>query len=74
MSLGGRRLVRVTTVFKRLLRLDDVNVTDVEWYPTLIVVTVVLRRRRLWCPHCDHKTALLTDLWVIRWPGEVVRG
>ena len=53
--------MRVTTVFKRLLRLDDVNVTAVAWYPTLVVVTVVLRRRRLWCPHCDHKTSARYD-------------
>jgi len=48
--------VRVTTVFKRLLRLDDVNVTDVEFLATMVVVTVALRRRRLVCPHCGHKT------------------
>jgi len=53
--------VRVTTVFKRLLRLDDVNVTGVEWLPNLIVVTVVLRRRRLWCPHCGFKTSARYD-------------
>ena len=47
----------VTTAFKRLLRLDDVNVTAVEWFTRLVVVTVVLRRRRLWCPHCGHKTS-----------------
>ena len=48
--------MRVTTAFKRLLRLEDVNVTDVEFLPALVVVTVVLRRRRLVCPHCEHKT------------------
>jgi len=32
------------------LRLDDVNVTAVEWFTRLVVVTVVLRRRRLACP------------------------
>ena len=53
--------MRVTTVFKRLLRLDDVNVTGVEWLPNLIVVTVVLRRRRLWCPHCGFKTSARYD-------------
>ena len=35
--------MRVTTVFKRLLRLDDVNVVDVEWFARLIVVTVLRR-------------------------------
>jgi transposase len=53
--------VRVTTAFKRLLRLDDVNVTAVEWFAQLVVVTVVLRRRRLWCPHCGHKTSARYD-------------
>lgn len=48
--------MRVTTAFKRLLRLEDVNVVDVSFLPALIVVTVVLRRRRLVCPHCGHKT------------------
>lgn len=53
--------MRVTTVFKRLLRLDDVNVVDVGWFPRLIVVTVELRRRRLWCPHCRFKTSAVYD-------------
>jgi transposase len=53
--------VRVTTAFKRLLRLDDVNVTAVEWFTQLVVVTVVLRRRRLWCPHCSFKTSARYD-------------
>jgi transposase len=53
--------VRVTTAFKRLLRLEDVNVTAVEWFTQLVVVTVVLRRRRLWCPHCGHKASARYD-------------
>lgn len=53
--------MRVTTVFKRLLRLDDVNVVDVGWFPRLIVVTVELRRRRLWCPHCRFKSSAVYD-------------
>lgn len=53
--------MRVTTAFKRLLRLDDVNVTGVAWYSQLVVVTVVLRRRRLWCPHCGFKTSVRYD-------------
>lgn len=53
--------MRVTTAFKRLLRLDDVNVTAVEWFTQLVVVTVVLRRRRLWCPHCSFKTSSRYD-------------
>jgi transposase len=48
--------VRVTTAFKRLCRLDDVNVTAVEFLATMVVVTVALRRRRLICPHCGYKT------------------
>ncbi len=53
--------MRVTTAFKRLLRLDGVNVTNVEFLPTLIVVTVALRRRRLVCPHCRFKTSVRRD-------------
>jgi len=53
--------VRVTTVFKRLLRLDDVNVTGVEFVARMIIVSVVLRRRRLICPHCGWKTSARYD-------------
>lgn len=53
--------MRVTTVFKRLLRLDDVNVAAVDWFTQLVVVTVTLRRRRLICPHCGHKTSARYD-------------
>jgi transposase len=48
--------VRVTTAFCRLLRLDGVNVTTVEFFASLIVVSVALKRRRLVCPHCGHVT------------------
>ena len=48
--------VRVSTAFKRLLRLDGVNVTSVVFGLNVITVTVVLRRRRLVCPHCGHRT------------------
>jgi hypothetical protein len=48
--------VRVTTAFKRLLRLDGVKVTSVVFGVNAIVVVVALRRRRLICPHCGHKT------------------
>lgn len=54
--------MRVTTAFKRLLRLDDVHVTAVEFCSTLVVVTVVLRRHRLVCPYCAHKTSSRYDL------------
>ena len=53
--------MRVTTVFKRLLRLDGVNVVDVEFSARLIVVSVALRRRRLICPHCGWKTSARYD-------------
>lgn len=48
--------MRVTTAFKRLLRLEGVNVTSVVFGLNVITVTVALRRRRLICPHCGHKT------------------
>lgn len=53
--------MRVTTAFKRLLRLDGVNVVAVEFQPAQITVTVALRRRRLVCPHCDHTTRFRYD-------------
>lgn len=53
--------MRVTTAFKRLLRLDGVNVTDVAFTATLVVVTVALRRRRLVCGHCGYKTSARYD-------------
>lgn len=53
--------MRVTTAFKRLLRLEGVNVTDVSFLPALIVVTVVLRRRRLVCGYCGFKTSSRYD-------------
>jgi len=48
--------VRVTTAFNRLLDLDGVNVTRVEFEPAAVVVTVALRRRRLHCPECGWST------------------
>lgn len=48
--------MRATSAFKRLVRLDDVNVTAVEFLPALVAVTVALRRRRLLCPHCAYRT------------------
>lgn len=53
--------MRVTTAFKRLLRLDGVNVTDVEFAATIVRVTITLRRRRLICGHCGHKTRFRYD-------------
>lgn len=48
--------MRVTTAFKRLLRLPGVNVTAVAFEPDRVVVDVTLRRRRLVCPHCGWTT------------------
>jgi transposase len=53
--------VRATTAFKRLLRLRGVNVTSVEWLAGVVMVTVVLRRRRLVCPHCRFATPVCHD-------------
>lgn len=53
--------MRVTTAFKRLLRLDGVNVTDVEFLATIVRVTITLRRRRLVCGHCGYKTSFRYD-------------
>lgn len=53
--------MRVTTAFKRLLRLEGVNVTDVVFGATKITVEVALTRRRLGCPHCGHKTVARYD-------------
>jgi transposase len=53
--------MRVTTAFKRLLRLEGVNVTAVDFLASMVVVTVALRRRRLVCPHCAHKTRFRYD-------------
>jgi len=53
--------VRVTTAFKRLVRLDGVNVTDVEFQPEVVAVTVALKRRRLLCPHCSFSTSARYD-------------
>ena len=51
----------VTTAFKRLLRLDGVNVTEVTFGINAITVTVALARRRLVCPHCGHKMSARYD-------------
>jgi transposase len=38
-----------------------VNVTALEWLAGVVVVTVVLRRRRLRCPHCGFTTVACHD-------------
>jgi len=59
--LEGRLPVRVTTAFNRLLRLEGVNVCSVVFGINVITVTVVLRRRRLVCPHCSFSTGARYD-------------
>lgn len=53
--------MRVSTAFNRLLRLEGVNVVDVEFAPARVVVTVASKRRRLSCPHCSFDTAARYD-------------
>ena len=53
--------MRVTSAFKRLLRLPGVEVTGVEFGVDRAVVTVALRRRRLVCPECPFSTASRYD-------------
>ena len=38
------------------------NVASVEWLAGAVIVTVILRRRRLVCPHCRFSTAAVHDL------------
>lgn len=53
--------MRVTTAFKRLLRLDGINVNAVAFTPMAVVVTVALRRQRLVCPECSYSTRARYD-------------
>ncbi|HEX2311821.1 MAG TPA: hypothetical protein VHH91_14010 [Vicinamibacterales bacterium] len=46
--------MRVTTAFKRLLRLPGASVIDVSFTGTGVVVTVRLRRRRRVCSTCGQ--------------------
>ena len=48
--------MRVTSAFSRLLDLPGVWVRSVGFDPGRVVVTVVLRRRRLRCPKCSYQT------------------
>jgi transposase len=48
--------MRVTSAFSRLLALPGVWVRSVCFEPGRVVVTVVLRRRRLRCPKCSYST------------------
>ena len=53
--------MRVTTAFKRLMDLPGVTVSDVDFQPSKVVVTVKLRRRSLTCPSCGFTTRARYD-------------
>lgn len=53
--------MRVTTAFKRLMRLPGVTVSDVAFESSRVVVTVRLRSRRLCCPKCEFSTKARHD-------------
>jgi transposase len=60
--------VRVTTAFKRLLRLSGASVIDVSFSGDGVVVTVRLRRRRRVCSACGQTGRLhVHDRRVKRW-------
>jgi transposase len=61
--------VRVSTAFKRLLRLPGASVADVSFSSQGVVVTVRLRRRRRVCAECGQTGAHLQvhDRRVNRW-------
>src|SRR4051795_5790701 len=59
LAVEGQRLfkegdVRVTTAFKRLLRLPGASVVDVSFTAEGVLVTVRLRRRRRVCSSCGQ--------------------
>jgi transposase len=54
--------VRATTAFKRLMDLSGVTVSDVDFQPTKVVVTVRLRSRKLVCPDCEFTTRSRYDM------------
>jgi transposase len=53
--------VRDTTVFKRLMDLPGVTVSEVNFQPTRVVVTVKLSSRKLHCPACGFTTRARYD-------------
>jgi hypothetical protein len=53
--------VRVTAAFSRLLCLPGVWVRHVAFEADRVVVSVVLRRRRLACPDCEFSTPFRYD-------------
>ncbi|HUZ70261.1 MAG TPA: ISL3 family transposase [Candidatus Saccharimonadales bacterium] len=58
--------MRVTTAFKRLLDLPGVTVTDVDFHPAKVVVSLKLRRRHLRCPECSFTTRSRYDTRPVR--------
>jgi transposase len=48
--------MRVTAAFSRLLDLPGIWVRQVAFGPDRVVVTVVLRRKKLICPKCSYST------------------
>lgn len=58
--------MRVTTAFNRLLKLDGVNVADVEIGDDAVTVEVRLRRRKLACPACEFTTWARYDTRPVR--------
>lgn len=48
--------MRATTAFKRLLCLSGTTVSEVDFQPAKVVVTVRLTARRLRCPRCEFTT------------------
>lgn len=62
---------RVTTLCKKLLDLDGVTVTKVEFLEGELVAEVALRRRRLVCPHCGYTARVRYDTRTVasRWRG-----
>ena len=61
--------MRVSTAFKRLLRLSGASVADVSFTDRGVVVTVRLRRRRRVCAECGQTGRQLQvhDRRVKRW-------
>ena len=53
--------MRVTSVFKRLLDLSGITVTDVQFCADAVVVGVRLRSRLLRCPRCAFTTKARYD-------------
>ncbi len=54
--------MRVTTAFNRLLRLPGASVTDVEFSPMGVIVSVRLKRRRRVCGRCGQLAGHVTRM------------